>query len=44
MQNQAIPTLLPVYQRADVAFERGEGAWLYDRDGATLARHGPGSR
>ena len=33
MQNQAIPTLLPVYQRADVAFERGEGAWLYDREG-----------
>ena len=35
MQNQAIPTLLPVYQRADVAFERGEGAWLYTADGET---------
>jgi acetylornithine/N-succinyldiaminopimelate aminotransferase len=33
MHNQAIPTLLPVYQRADVAFERGEGSWLYDREG-----------
>ena len=33
MQNQAIPSLLPVYQRPDLAFERGEGSWLYDRDG-----------
>jgi acetylornithine/N-succinyldiaminopimelate aminotransferase len=33
MHNQAIPTLLPVYQRADVAFERGQGSWLYDREG-----------
>lgn len=31
--NQAIPTLLPVYQRADLAFERGEGSWLFDREG-----------
>ncbi len=25
--------LLPVFARADVAFERGEGAWLYGTDG-----------
>jgi acetylornithine/N-succinyldiaminopimelate aminotransferase len=33
MHNQAIPTLLPVYQRPDLAFERGEGSWLFDREG-----------
>ncbi len=33
MQNQAIPSLLPVYQRPDLAFERGEGSWLFDREG-----------
>ncbi len=25
--------LLPTYNRADIAFERGEGAWLYDEAG-----------
>ena len=33
MHNQAIPTLLPVYQRPDLAFERGLGSWLFDREG-----------
>jgi acetylornithine/N-succinyldiaminopimelate aminotransferase len=33
MTNQAIATLLPVYQRPDLAFERGEGSWLFDREG-----------
>ncbi|MFO1036080.1 MAG: aspartate aminotransferase family protein [Geminicoccaceae bacterium] len=33
MDNQAIPTLLPVYARADLVFERGEGAWLITADG-----------
>ncbi len=32
-QNAAIPSLLPVYSRIDLAFERGEGCWLYARDG-----------
>ena len=29
----AVPAVMPTYARADVAFERGEGAYLYDRDG-----------
>ena len=28
-----IPALMPTYNRADLAFERGEGAWLYTEDG-----------
>ncbi|MFT8664847.1 aspartate aminotransferase family protein [Acetobacter orientalis] len=28
-----IPALTPTYNRADLAFERGEGAWLYTTDG-----------
>ena len=28
-----IPVVLPTYARADVAFDRGEGAWLYDTKG-----------
>ena len=28
-----IPALLPNYARADLAFERGEGAWLWTTDG-----------
>ena len=32
-QNAAIPSLLPVYSRIDLAFERGEGCWLHTRDG-----------
>ncbi len=28
-----IPAVMPTYGRADVAFERGEGAYLYDTDG-----------
>ena len=28
-----IPALMPTYNRADLAFERGEGAWLYTADG-----------
>ncbi len=29
----AIPSILPVYNRADIFFERGEGAYLYTNDG-----------
>ena len=28
-----IPAVMPTYARADVAFERGEGAYLYSTDG-----------
>jgi acetylornithine/N-succinyldiaminopimelate aminotransferase len=28
-----IPAVLPTYARADLAFDRGEGAWLYTADG-----------
>lgn len=31
--NAAVPTLLPVYKRIDILFERGEGVWLYDKSG-----------
>src|SRR3546814_12055543 len=28
-----IPAVMPTYARPDVAFERGEGAYLFDTDG-----------
>ncbi|HMR30053.1 MAG TPA: aspartate aminotransferase family protein [Geminicoccaceae bacterium] len=28
-----MPSLLPVYKRIDITFERGEGCWLYDKAG-----------
>jgi acetylornithine/N-succinyldiaminopimelate aminotransferase len=28
MDNKALPSLMPVYRRHELAFERGEGAWL----------------
>jgi acetylornithine/N-succinyldiaminopimelate aminotransferase len=28
-----IPVVMPTYARADIAFEKGEGVWLYDTDG-----------
>jgi acetylornithine/N-succinyldiaminopimelate aminotransferase len=31
--NAAIPSLLPLYNRIDLVFERGEGSWLVTRDG-----------
>lgn len=33
MQNAPMPSLLPVYKRIDITFERGEGCWLYDKSG-----------
>ena len=33
MQNAPIPSLLPVYKRIDILFDRGEGSWLYDKAG-----------
>jgi acetylornithine/N-succinyldiaminopimelate aminotransferase len=32
-KNAAFPTLLPVYKRIDLVFERGEGCWLFDSQG-----------
>jgi acetylornithine/N-succinyldiaminopimelate aminotransferase len=37
-----IPSLLPNYNRADLAFERGEGAWLYAVDGRRFLDFGSG--
>ncbi len=34
--------LLPIYARADIAFERGEGAWLYSTDGVEYLDFGAG--
>jgi acetylornithine/N-succinyldiaminopimelate aminotransferase len=32
-RNASFPTLLPVYRRIDLVFERGEGCWLFDNRG-----------
>ena len=37
-----IPALLPNYARADLAFERGEGAWLWTVDGRRMLDFGSG--
>jgi acetylornithine/N-succinyldiaminopimelate aminotransferase len=37
-----IPALMPNYNRADLAFERGEGAWLYTADGRRYLDFGAG--
>jgi acetylornithine/N-succinyldiaminopimelate aminotransferase len=37
-----VPSLLPTYARADVAFERGEGPWLYTQDGERYLDFGAG--
>ena len=42
MDNQAVPSLLPVYRRYDIAFARGEGAWLYTTDGRRMLDFGSG--
>ena len=36
MDNQAVPSLLPVYRRYDLAFARGEGSWLWTTDGRRM--------
>jgi acetylornithine/N-succinyldiaminopimelate aminotransferase len=36
------PSVLPTYNRADVAFERGEGAWLVAEDGRRYLDFGAG--
>ena len=42
MLNAPMPSVLPVYNRADVTFERGEGAYLFDRDGRRYLDFGSG--
>ncbi|MCB8874192.1 aspartate aminotransferase family protein [Acidisoma silvae] len=37
-----ISALMPNYNRADLAFERGEGAWLYSTDGRRFLDFGGG--
>ncbi|MGH7121745.1 MAG: aspartate aminotransferase family protein [Acetobacteraceae bacterium] len=37
-----IPPLMPTYKRADLAFERGEGAWLMTGDGRRFLDFGAG--
>ena len=37
-----IPALMPTYNRADLAFERGEGAWLFTTDGRRFLDYGSG--
>jgi acetylornithine/N-succinyldiaminopimelate aminotransferase len=37
-----IPALMPNYNRADLAFERGEGAWLFSVDGRRFLDFGAG--
>lgn len=37
-----IPALMPTYNRADLAFERGEGAWLWTVEGRRFLDFGSG--
>ena len=37
-----IAALMPTYNRADLAFDRGEGAWLYTDDGRAFLDFGAG--
>ena len=37
-----IPALMPTYNRADVAFDRGDGSWLYATDGRRFLDFGSG--
>ncbi len=37
-----IPALMPTYNRVDLAFERGEGAWLFTADGRRYLDFGAG--
>lgn len=42
MLNAPMPSLLPVYKRAPVTFDRGEGAYLYDTEGRRYLDFGSG--
>jgi acetylornithine/N-succinyldiaminopimelate aminotransferase len=41
-EHPMIPALMPTYNRADLAFERGEGAWMYTGDGRRFLDFGAG--
>jgi acetylornithine/N-succinyldiaminopimelate aminotransferase len=42
LEDQVFPSLLPTYNRADVAFVRGEGAYLFAEDGQRYLDFGAG--
>ena len=42
MLNAPMPSLLPVFKRAPVTFERGEGAYLFDTEGRRYLDFGSG--
>jgi len=42
MSNAAMPPLLPVYKRAEITFERGEGPYLFDGAGRRWLDFGSG--
>ncbi len=42
MRNASVPSLMPVYNRIDIVFERGEGSWLFDRRGKAYLDFGSG--
>jgi acetylornithine/N-succinyldiaminopimelate aminotransferase len=42
MSNAPMPPLLPVYKRAEIAFERGEGPYLFDHAGQRYLDFGSG--
>jgi acetylornithine/N-succinyldiaminopimelate aminotransferase len=42
MSNAPVSPLLPVYKRSPVSFERGEGAYLFDREGRRYLDFGSG--
>ena len=42
MRNAAIPSVLPVYNRIDIVFDRGEGSWLIDQKGRRYLDFGSG--
>src|SRR3954468_23750647 len=42
VSNDANSAILPTYARADVAFERGDGAWLTASDGTRWLDFGAG--
>lgn len=41
-RRRVIPALMPTYNRADLAFERGEGAWVWTTDGRRFLDFGSG--
>jgi len=42
MESPVFPSVLPTYNRADVAFVRGEGAYLFAEDGRRYLDFGAG--